>query len=75
MAFWVLFWFGWNCLFDARGIVLIEAWIALAIYDKISSETHLLPSVPNALFTTVLLPSTRPARAALLALRFRSCRR
>ena len=22
MAFWVLFWFGWNLLFDARGVVL-----------------------------------------------------
>jgi hypothetical protein len=35
MAFWILFWFGWNLLLDARGIVLIEIGILLVVYDKL----------------------------------------
>jgi hypothetical protein len=35
MAFWILFWFGWNLLFDARGEVLLETSVLLFIYDKI----------------------------------------
>jgi hypothetical protein len=35
MAFWILFWFGWNLLFDARGEVLLETGILLFIYDRI----------------------------------------
>ncbi len=34
LAFWILFWFGWNLLFDARGVVLIETAVLLAIYDR-----------------------------------------
>lgn len=36
MAFWILFWFGWNLLFDARGVVLIEASVLLLFYDKLN---------------------------------------
>src|SRR5271154_6674869 len=35
MAFWILFWFGWNLLLDARGVVLIETSVLLVIYDKL----------------------------------------
>ncbi len=35
IAFWILFWFGWNLLFDARGVVLMETGILLTIYDKL----------------------------------------
>jgi hypothetical protein len=34
MAFWILCWFGWNLLFDARGIVLMETTVLLFLYDK-----------------------------------------
>jgi len=34
MAFWILFWFGWNLLLDARGVVLLETCVLLFLYDK-----------------------------------------
>jgi hypothetical protein len=50
MAFWILFWFGWNLLLDARGIVLIEAGILFMVYDRIflrrvreSSQAGIVP--------------------------------
>jgi len=39
MAFWILFWFGWNLLLDARGVVLIETGILLLVYDKLFLRT------------------------------------
>ena len=36
MAFWILFWFGWNLLFDARCGGLVETAVLLFIYDKIN---------------------------------------
>jgi hypothetical protein len=35
MVFWILFWFGWNLLFDARGVVLLETSVLLFLYDKL----------------------------------------
>ncbi|AXC12780.1 hypothetical protein ACPOL_3495 [Acidisarcina polymorpha] len=39
VCFWILFWFGWNLLFDARGIALFQAAVLLYIYDKIYIRT------------------------------------
>lgn len=35
LAFWVLFWLGWNLLFDARIVTILESGIALALYDRV----------------------------------------
>ncbi len=35
LAFWILFWFGWNLLFDARAVVLLETSLLLFLYDKV----------------------------------------
>ncbi|HZD50809.1 MAG TPA: hypothetical protein VE178_18835, partial [Silvibacterium sp.] len=35
IAFWILFWFGWNLLFEARSVVLIETSVLLVTYDKL----------------------------------------
>ncbi len=35
IVFWILFWFGWNLLFDARGVVLLETGVLLFLYDKL----------------------------------------
>ena len=35
VVFSILFWFGWNLLFDARGVVLLEASVILFLYDKV----------------------------------------
>lgn len=34
VAFWVLFWLGWNLLLDARIVTILESGIALSLYDK-----------------------------------------
>jgi len=51
MAFWILFWFGWNLLLDARGVVLIETSILLVVYDRLflrrvrgSLQTRAMPN-------------------------------
>jgi hypothetical protein len=36
IAFWILFWFGWNLLLDARTIALLETTIMLIAYDGLS---------------------------------------
>jgi hypothetical protein len=35
VAFWVLFWLGWNLLLDARFLTILESGVVLAIYDRI----------------------------------------
>jgi hypothetical protein len=34
VAFWVLFWLGWNLLLDARVLTILEAGIILSVYDR-----------------------------------------
>ncbi|MGB7983909.1 MAG: hypothetical protein WCF54_01990 [Terracidiphilus sp.] len=34
MAFWVLFWLGWNLLLDLKMFTMLEAGIMLALYDR-----------------------------------------
>jgi hypothetical protein len=35
LCFWILFWFGWNLLLDARCVMLFESAILLLIYDTV----------------------------------------
>jgi hypothetical protein len=35
IAFWILFWFGWNTLFDMRIMGIVEIAAALAVYDAV----------------------------------------
>jgi hypothetical protein len=58
MAFWILFWFGWNLLLDARGIVLIEASVLLWIYDRL----NLHPARQAGLDSTAARSSWEPVR-------------
>ncbi len=58
MAFWILFWFGWNLLLDARGVVLIEASVLLYVYDRLS----LVPARHAAAASTAVLSSWEPVQ-------------
>jgi hypothetical protein len=62
MAFWILFWFGWNLLLDARGVVLIETGILLVVYDKLflcpAPETPQPRTSPNSAWDPVCAVAT-----------------
>jgi hypothetical protein len=58
MAFWILFWFGWNLLLDARGVVLIEASVLLSIYDRL----NLVPALHAAPAPAAVLSSWEAVR-------------
>jgi hypothetical protein len=36
MAFWILFWEGWNTLFHGNGVIILETGILLAIFESVS---------------------------------------
>jgi hypothetical protein len=59
MAFWILFWFGWNLLLDARGVVLIEASVLFFIYDRL----NLAPARLASPASTAVLSSWEPVRS------------
>ena len=63
MAFWILFWFGWNLLFDQRCVGLVAAAGLLYIYDKINLRPVREASRTRRLSASVWEP-IRPAASA-----------
>ncbi len=64
MAFWILFWFGWNLLFDARGVVLLETAVLLVVYDRLSlrrarGAAQPIRVAPNSLWGAITPVATR----------------
>jgi hypothetical protein len=42
LGFWVLFWFGWNCLFDYELVGILECTVFLAIYELLLTRRQML---------------------------------